>query len=98
VLADNGELLLKADETDRGSIRLYPAGPAMRLPTLLAGGSIGEVDRSSEKIFDAGGAHARCYSIKESPDFLANESDAQTELELLIMDMSPNAANDVNGA
>jgi hypothetical protein len=30
-------------------------------------------------------------------DFLARESEAQNELELLIMDMFPNTANDVNG-
>jgi hypothetical protein len=30
-------------------------------------------------------------------DFLARESEAQAELELLIMDMFPNTANDVNG-
>jgi hypothetical protein len=31
-------------------------------------------------------------------DVLASESEAQNELELLIMDMFPNIANDVNGA
>jgi hypothetical protein len=31
-------------------------------------------------------------------DFLARESEAQIELELLIMDMFPNNADDVNGA
>jgi hypothetical protein len=30
-------------------------------------------------------------------DFLARESEARNELELLIMDMFPNNANDVNG-
>jgi hypothetical protein len=30
-------------------------------------------------------------------DFLASESDAQNALELLIIDMFPNIANDVNG-
>jgi hypothetical protein len=31
-------------------------------------------------------------------DFLASESEARSELELLIMDMFPNIADDVNGA
>jgi hypothetical protein len=31
-------------------------------------------------------------------DFLARESEARIELELLIMDMFPNNADDVNGA
>jgi hypothetical protein len=30
-------------------------------------------------------------------DFLARESEARNEFELLIMDMFPNTANDVNG-
>ena len=42
MLTDNGELLFEADEMDFIAIRLEPARPPTRLPTLLTGGSVGE--------------------------------------------------------
>jgi hypothetical protein len=58
MLADHGELLFKADEMNFIAIRLEPARPAMWVPPLLAGGSVGERDGGGEKILD-GVTHAR---------------------------------------
>ena len=52
MLIDNGELLFEADEMDFIAIRLEPACPAMRVPTLLTGGSVGERNGSGENVFN----------------------------------------------
>jgi hypothetical protein len=53
VLGDNGELLLEADEMDFDAVRLDPARPPMRVPTLRTGGSVGHVDGICEQILNA---------------------------------------------
>jgi hypothetical protein len=52
MLTDNGELLFEADEMDIIAIRLEPARPAMRVPTLLTGGSVGERNGGGEKVLN----------------------------------------------
>src|SRR5262245_62142074 len=52
MLADNGELLLEAEEMDFIAIGFNPTRPAMRMPTLLTRRSVGERDGGGEQIFD----------------------------------------------
>ena len=52
MLTDNGELLFEADEMDFIAIRLEPARPAMRVPTLLTGGSVGKRNGGGEEILN----------------------------------------------
>jgi hypothetical protein len=66
MLPDNGELLLEADEMDFIAIRLQPACPAMRVPTLFTGSSVSEADGGSKEILDRN-THAGAYNIKKAP-------------------------------
>ena len=52
MLTDNGELLFEADEMDFIAIRLERARLAMRVPTLLTGGSVGERNGGGEKVLN----------------------------------------------
>src|SRR5262245_40068621 len=52
ILSDDGELLLEAEEMNCIAIRLEPARPPMREPTLLASSLVSEADGSGEQIFD----------------------------------------------
>ncbi len=52
MLTDNGELLFETNEMDFNAIRLEPARPAMRVPTLLTGGSVGERNGGGEEILN----------------------------------------------
>jgi hypothetical protein len=66
MLTDNGELLLEADELHLTAVRLEPASPAMRMPTLPTCGSVGERNGSREKILNRDG-HDCFIAHKENP-------------------------------
>ena len=78
ILTDNAELFLKADETDRSAIRLEPARLAVRVPTLLASGAVGQVDGNGEQILNR--RHGILPRKKEEPNS-AKESPAQLGTE-----------------
>jgi hypothetical protein len=52
MLAENGELLFETDEMDLIAIRLDPPRPAVGVPTLLTGGSVGERNGGGEEILN----------------------------------------------
>ena len=64
-LTDDGQLLLEADEVYLNAIRLDPACSPMRVPTLLTGGTIGELNGNGEEILDRK-THAGCIAQRKS--------------------------------
>jgi hypothetical protein len=52
MLTDNGELLFETDEMNFIAIRLDPSRLAIRVPTLLTGGSFGKRNGGGEKILN----------------------------------------------
>ena len=52
MLTDTGELPFETSEMDFNAIRLEPARPAMRVPTLLTGGSVGKRNGGGEEILN----------------------------------------------